>query len=91
MKKWLTVTDIRRDIVTGLQAWFEQIDNTLEVAAAEDTDEVAIRMGKDEDDPDDEDSDTDSDYNSIDAERDAQEDDDDEGKPHPKPKVPPSY
>jgi hypothetical protein len=63
---------------------YQQTDNMLEAtAAAEDTDEVAIRMGKDEDDLDDEDSDTDSDYNSIDAERDAQEDDDDEGKPYP--------
>jgi hypothetical protein len=48
MKKWLTAADIRREIVPGLQAWFEQTDNTLEAAAAEDTDE---------DDPDDEDSD----------------------------------
>jgi hypothetical protein len=79
MKKWLTTADIRRYIiVTGLQVWFEQPVNTLEVAAEEDTDE---------DDYDDEDSD----YNSIDAERNAQEDDDDEGQPHPKPKVPPSY
>jgi hypothetical protein len=68
MKRWLTAADIRREIVTGLQAWFEQTDNTLEVAAAEDTGE---------DDPDDKDSDTDSDYNSID------DDDDDEGQPHP--------
>jgi hypothetical protein len=83
MKKWLTVADIRREILTGLQAWFEQTDNTLEAAAAaEDTNE---------DDPDGEDSDNDSDYNIIDTERDAQEDDDDEGQLHPKPKVPPSY
>jgi hypothetical protein len=86
-KKWLTVADIQREIVTGLQAWFEQTANTLEAAAAaEDADEVAIRMGKDEEDPDD------SDYNSIDAERGAQDDDDDEeGKSHPKPKVLHSY
>jgi hypothetical protein len=84
MKKWLTAADIRREIVTGLQAWFEQTDNTLEAAAvAEDAYDVVIRMGKEEDDPDG----SDSDYNSIDAERDAQKDDDDEGKPHPKPKV----
>jgi hypothetical protein len=57
----------------------------LEAAAAEDSDEVAIRMVTDEDGPDD------SDYNSIDAERDTLEDDDDEGKPNPKPKVSPSY
>jgi hypothetical protein len=81
-KKWLTVTDIRREIVEGLQEWFEQADNMLEAAPAEDTDE---------DDTDDEDSDTDSDYNSVDVEQDAQEDDDDEGKPHPEPKVLPSY
>jgi hypothetical protein len=88
MKKWLTAAGIRREIVKGLQAWFEQTDTTLEAAAAEDADEVAIHMDKDEEDPDDEGSDTDSEYNSIDAERDAQEDDDDEGQPHPKPKVP---
>jgi hypothetical protein len=87
MKKWLTSADIRREIVAGLKAWFEQTDNTLEAAAAEDADELAIRMGIDDDDPDD--SDNDSDYNSIDAERDAQEDDDDEGQPHPKPKSTP--
>jgi hypothetical protein len=65
-KKWLTVADIWREMVTGLQAWFEQTDNTLEAAAAKDTDEVAIRMGKAEDDPDESDN-----CNSIDAERDA--------------------
>jgi hypothetical protein len=58
----------------------------LEAAAAEDADEVPIRMVAGEDDRDD--SDNDSDYNSIDAVRDAQEDDDDEGKPHPKSKYP---
>jgi hypothetical protein len=67
MKNWLTAADIRREIVTGLQAWFEQTDTTLKAVAAEDTDEVAIRMGKEEDDPDDSDNDNDSDYNSIDA------------------------
>jgi hypothetical protein len=81
-----TKADIRREIVTGLQAWFKQTGTALEAAVAEDADEVAIRMGKDEDDPDD--SDNDSDYNSIDAERDAQEEDDDEGKPHPQTEVP---
>jgi hypothetical protein len=66
----------------------------MEAAAAEDADEVAIRMGKNDgypDDSDNHDNGNDSDYNSIDAERDAQEDDDDEGKPHSKPKVLPSY
>jgi hypothetical protein len=58
---WLTAAAIRREIVMGLKAWFEQTVNTLEAAAAEDADEVAICMGTDEDDPDD------SDYNSIDA------------------------
>jgi hypothetical protein len=77
----------RQEIITGLKEWSEQTDNTLEAAAAEDADEVAIRMVTDEDGPDD--SDNDSDYNSVDAERDdAQEDDDDEEKPKPKPKVP---
>jgi hypothetical protein len=58
MKKWLRAADIRREIVTGLQAWFEKTDNKLEAAAAaEDADEAAIRMGKDEDDPDDSDND----------------------------------
>jgi hypothetical protein len=51
------------------QAWLEQTDTTLQAAAAaEDIDEVAIRMGKNEDDPDYEDSETDSDCNSMDAE-----------------------
>jgi hypothetical protein len=67
IKKWLTAADIRREIVTGLKAWFEQTDTTLE-AAAEDADELAMRMGTDEFYP--HDSDNDSDYNSIDAERD---------------------
>jgi hypothetical protein len=60
-------------IVTGLTAWFEHTDNTLEAAAAAADD-------ADEDDPEDSDYNK-SDYNSIDAaERDAQEDDDNEGK-----------
>jgi hypothetical protein len=79
MKKWLTTADIRREITEGLREWFEQADNALETAPAEDTDE---------DDTDDEDIDTDSDYNSIDAEQDVH---DDEGQPHPEPKVLPSY
>jgi hypothetical protein len=87
MKKWLTAADIWREIVTGLKAWFEQTDNTLEAAASEDAGEVAICMVKDKDDPDD--SDNDSDYSSIDAERDTQDDNDDERSPHPKIKVPP--
>jgi hypothetical protein len=45
MKKWLTAADIRREIITGLQAWFEQTHPTLQAAVAEDTDEGAIRMG----------------------------------------------
>jgi hypothetical protein len=82
MKKWLTAADTRREITEGLREWFEQADNVLETAPAEDTDE---------DDTYNEDSDTDSDYNSVDAEQDVQEDDDDEGQPHPVPKVLPSY
>jgi hypothetical protein len=81
-KKWLTAADTRREMTEVLQEWFEQADNVLETAPAEDTDE---------DDTDDEDSNTDSDYNSVDAEQDVQEDDDDEGQPHPEPKVLPSY
>jgi hypothetical protein len=77
MKKWLTAADTRLEITEGLREWFEQADNVLETAPAEDTDE---------DDTDDEDSATDSHYNSVDAEQDAQEDDDDEGQPHQKPK-----
>jgi hypothetical protein len=34
------VAFIRREIVTGLQAWFEQTDTTLKAEAAEDADEV---------------------------------------------------
>jgi hypothetical protein len=60
-------------------------------AAAEDADEVAIRiMVRDEDGPDGSDN-NDSECNSIDAERDAQEHIDDGGQPHPKPKVSPSH
>jgi hypothetical protein len=59
----------------------------MDAAAAEDADEVAIRMVTDEDYPDD--SKIDSDYNRIDAARDAQEDANDEGKPHPNTNVPP--
>jgi hypothetical protein len=32
IKKWLTAADIRREIVEGLQEWFEQADNMLEAA-----------------------------------------------------------
>jgi hypothetical protein len=45
IKKWRRAADIQREIVTGLQAWFENTDNTLEAAAAEDADKAAIRMG----------------------------------------------
>jgi hypothetical protein len=69
MKKWLTAADmIRCEIVTGLQAWFEQTFTMLEAAAAEDTNEVAIHIDTDEDGPDDN---VDSDYDSVDTERDA--------------------
>jgi hypothetical protein len=42
MTKRLTAADIRREIVTGLTEWFEQTDDMLEAAAAEDA-EAAIR------------------------------------------------
>jgi hypothetical protein len=88
MKKCLTAAEVRREIITGLTESFEQTDNMLEAAEAEDADvdEVAIRMVTDEDCPDE--SDNDRDFYSVDAECNAQEDDDDEGKPKPKPEAP---